>query len=247
MGEFASAAKPEVEIVLENNEEVAVPMPQPGGCCRCNCTQQTCHWIFAGFIAFIFLGIFAQASFAVADAEVGVEKIIIFSVVGGTLFVLVPGFLIVCFTTRINNSITKEMGEEAQHKKAVHLLAEDRAAAAKLRAEGHTAEADEKDAMSDELEAALHWLAENQRKKKQEEPRKVKAAGLAGLKSAVENHSALKWDESMEALAGSEGTVETEHDSEGLELTQVRFPAPGCCCCDMYTIAWLPTSTLQDL
>ena len=155
MGEFESAAKPEVEIVLENDDEVAVPMPQPGGCCRC-CRPQTRNWIIAGLIAFTFLANFAAGAFAVIDAEVGVGKVILFSVVGGILFVLIPGFLIVYFTTSINNSITEETRQEAQRHKVVHLLADSRAAAAKLRAEGHTAEADEKDAMADKLEAAFH-------------------------------------------------------------------------------------------
>ena len=111
MGEFESAAKPEVEIVLENDDEVAVPMPQPGGCCRC-CRPQTRNWIIAGLIAFTFLANFAAGAFAVIDAEVGVGKVILFSVVGGILFVLIPGFLIVYFTTSINNSITEETRQE---------------------------------------------------------------------------------------------------------------------------------------
>jgi len=85
---------------------------------------------------------------------------------------------------------------------------------------------------------ALNQLL-NQQQEEPDNGRKVKAAGLAGLKAAVDNHSALEWDERMEALAGSEGTVKTDDVSDG--TTQVRFPAP------IGMVAWLPTSTLQDL
>jgi serine/threonine protein phosphatase PrpC len=85
---------------------------------------------------------------------------------------------------------------------------------------------------------ALNQLL-NQQQEEPDNGRKVKAASLAGLKAAVEAHSALEWDERMEALAGSEGTVKTDDASDG--TTQVRFPAP------IGMVAWLPTSTLQDL
>jgi hypothetical protein len=85
---------------------------------------------------------------------------------------------------------------------------------------------------------ALNQLL-NQQAEEPDNGRKVRAAELPALKAAVNAHSALEWDERMEALAGSEGTVKTDDASDG--TTQVRFPAP------IGMVAWLPTSTLQDL
>ena len=115
---------PQVD-VRENDDEVAIPMPQKGGCCL-SCSPQTRNWIIAGLIVFTFLANFVAGAFAVIDADLEVKKIImiIYSVVVGILFVLIPGFLIVYVTTSINNSIRAEMRGEAQRHKAVHVLAD---------------------------------------------------------------------------------------------------------------------------
>ena len=73
----------------------------------------------------------------------------------------------------------------------------------------------------------------------EEDGRKVRAADLTTLKGAVQNHSALQWDERMQALAGAEGIVKMDDPSDG--TSQVRFPAP------IGMVAWLPTNTLEDI
>ncbi len=85
---------------------------------------------------------------------------------------------------------------------------------------------------------ALHQLF-GQASEQEEQGRRVRAASLNELKTAVDSHSALQWDERMEALAGAEGMVKTDDTSDG--TSQVRFPQP------IGMVAWLPTSTLKDL
>jgi hypothetical protein len=55
----------------------------------------------------------------------------------------------------------------------------------------------------------------------------------------VAGHEALKWDDRMEGLAGTQGIVKTDDPSDG--TTHVRFPPP------VGVVAWLPTSSLQDI
>merc|ERR1711959_92815 len=71
---------------------------------------------------------------------------------------------------------------------------------------------------------ALMGLLGQQNQEQPEDGRKVRAASLDTLKSAVESHSALQWDERMQALAGAEGIVKMDDPSDG--TSQVRFPAP---------------------
>jgi len=86
---------------------------------------------------------------------------------------------------------------------------------------------------------ALMNLLGQQNQEQPEDGRKVRAASLDTLKSAVESHSALQWDERMQALAGAEGIVKMDDPSDG--TSQVRFPAP------IGMVAWLPTNTLANL
>lgn len=76
----------------------------------------------------------------------------------------------------------------------------------------------------------------------QEEPedgRRVLVNPLASLRQAVDEHSALKWDDRMENLAGTVGIVKTDDPSDG--TTHVRFPPP------VGVVAWLPTDALKDI
>lgn len=69
--------------------------------------------------------------------------------------------------------------------------------------------------------------------------RKVRlSATVDRLRSAVDGHNALQWDERMAALAGEEGVVKQDDESDG--TSQVRFTNVG-------MVAWVPTETLQDL
>eukprot|EP00656_Telonema_subtile_P039383 TRINITY_DN444_c0_g1_i1.p1 TRINITY_DN444_c0_g1~~TRINITY_DN444_c0_g1_i1.p1 ORF type:complete len:511 (-),score=130.26 TRINITY_DN444_c0_g1_i1:320-1852(-) len=94
-------------------------------------------------------------------------------------------------------------------------------------------------------DALMNLLGQQQQQQgqaREEEPedgRKVRAAPLQNLKAAVDEHSALQWDERMQALAGQEGVVKTDDASDG--TSQVRFPAP------IGMVAWLPTSILDNL
>eukprot|EP00657_Telonema_sp_P-1_P009157 TRINITY_DN3331_c0_g1_i1.p1 TRINITY_DN3331_c0_g1~~TRINITY_DN3331_c0_g1_i1.p1 ORF type:complete len:276 (-),score=69.09 TRINITY_DN3331_c0_g1_i1:292-1119(-) len=72
-----------------------------------------------------------------------------------------------------------------------------------------------------------------------ENGRRVRACSLDVLKNAVDGHSALQWDERMQALAGAEGIVKMDDANDG--TSQVRFPAP------IGMVAWLPTGTLQNM
>jgi len=75
-----------------------------------------------------------------------------------------------------------------------------------------------------------------------EEPengRRVLVAPLPTLRRSVDNHTALKWDERMEGIAGTEGIVKTDDPSDG--TTHVRFPPP------VGVVAWLPTEALTDV
>ena len=72
-----------------------------------------------------------------------------------------------------------------------------------------------------------------------EDGRRVMVDSLPDLRAAVNTHAALKWDERMEGLAGTEGIVKTDDPSDG--TTHVRFPPP------VGVVAWLPTEALRDL
>jgi hypothetical protein len=66
--------------------------------------------------------------------------------------------------------------------------------------------------------------------------RRVKVAELDELKAAIEEHRALKWNEKIATVAGTEGTVLMDDASD--DTSQVRFTS--------FT-AWMPTHVLTDI
>jgi serine/threonine protein phosphatase PrpC len=68
------------------------------------------------------------------------------------------------------------------------------------------------------------------------ELRRVTVAPLDDLKGAIENHNALKWNEKLATIAGTEGTVLVDDDSD--QTSQVRFST--------FT-AWMPTRCLTNI
>jgi len=72
-----------------------------------------------------------------------------------------------------------------------------------------------------------------------EHPERVQAPDVETLRTAVENHSGLKWDTRMEKCANQIGFVKRKDPSDG--TTNVRFPAP------VGIVAWLPTDALIEI
>jgi len=67
--------------------------------------------------------------------------------------------------------------------------------------------------------------------------RKVRVASLEDFKTAVEGHKLMKWQDTMEELAGQMGLALEEDANDG--TTRVRFPG-------LRVEAWLPTSVLTE-
>lgn len=70
----------------------------------------------------------------------------------------------------------------------------------------------------------------------QQSLRRVTVAPLDELKEAIEVHNALKWNEKLATIAGTEGTVLMDDDSD--QTSQVRFST--------FT-AWMPTRCLTNV
>mmetsp|Transcript_25248 Transcript_25248/g.40425 ORF Transcript_25248/g.40425 Transcript_25248/m.40425 type:complete len:612 (+) Transcript_25248:99-1934(+) len=68
--------------------------------------------------------------------------------------------------------------------------------------------------------------------------RSVRVAPYAELRPAVESHQALKWDDRLAEVCGTEGVVIRDDETDG--TSQVRFPPP------LGFKAWLPTNMLHE-
>lgn len=69
--------------------------------------------------------------------------------------------------------------------------------------------------------------------------RTVRVAPVEELRTAVEEHRALKWDERLECVGGQEGVIVRQDHTDG--TCRVRFPPP------LGFTAWFPASTLTEI
>jgi hypothetical protein len=83
-------------------------------------------------------------------------------------------------------------------------------------------------------------LRQEQQQPENTQPLRIaRVASYEELRPAVEEHSALKWDDRLKGACAQEGHVLKDDESDG--TSQVRFPHP------LGFKAWLPTNMLREI